>query len=557
MNYPLSPAFGRDTLYYTVDVPYECQSVNIKTTTESSNSTVKYDGLSSDGQGNYNNYPLAVGPNTVKIRVLTTVIDMYKDYTLVINRAQSSNAGLGSISASPGSLSPAFNTGTTEYTVNVANGTDKIAVSAIPSDPAAGLMMGGTAQGSGVAREIPLQVGANVIEITVTAPDAITTGTYKITVNRAEPPDTDPPALGLPADITAEATDGSGANVNFQVMAMDAVDGEVPVTCSKNSGSLFQIGDTTVECSAADKAGNEASGSFKVTVRDTTPPVIPDIADISVEEAVYNEGIAVNYPSITASDAVDGNIPVVFTRPPGSVFKAGVTPVTCLAEDGFGNAAFKTFKVTVVDTSAPLAVDSTSPADGAAGVPVDVPIYIDFNRSVSESVYFDGISLSSGGSVVDCVYSSISGGRLTLTPDNPLSYDTAYTVTLPANAVEDDNGNHLAADYVFSFTTASGPEGGGSPPVVYYTIPADNAVEVPADSVIKVGFSESVRRSDNFDSIRIYCGENETVAGYVYGISGSTLTLTPDAPLPYGSECAVFIPDGSVEDTDGKRLAAR
>jgi Ca2+-binding RTX toxin-like protein len=53
------------------------------------------------------------------------------------------------------------------------------------------------------------------------------------------------------------------------------VDGNVPVDCSPASGSTFPIGETTVNCSATDNAGNTANGSFKVTVNpqaDTTPP---------------------------------------------------------------------------------------------------------------------------------------------------------------------------------------------------------------------------------------------------------------------------------------------
>jgi hypothetical protein len=42
------------------------------------------------------------------------------------------------------------------------------------------------------------------------------------------------------------------------------------IECSPNSGSLFPIGETTVECTAKDSAGNEATQSFPVTVEDAT-----------------------------------------------------------------------------------------------------------------------------------------------------------------------------------------------------------------------------------------------------------------------------------------------
>src|SRR5204863_4070001 len=87
-------------------------------------------------------------------------------------------------------------------------------------------------------------------------------GSFTVTVQ-----DTTPPALSLPAPITAEATSASGATVTYTATATDLVSGSVPVTCSQASGSTFALGTTTVSCSASDTHGNTAYGSFTVTVR--------------------------------------------------------------------------------------------------------------------------------------------------------------------------------------------------------------------------------------------------------------------------------------------------
>lgn len=99
-----------------------------------------------------------------------------------------------------------------------------------------------------------------------------TTGSFHVSVV-----DTTPPTLTLPADITAEATSPSGAVVTFTATATDLVDGSVAVTCSPASGSTFALGTTTVQCSATDLHSNTATGSFKVTVQDTTPPEITSL----------------------------------------------------------------------------------------------------------------------------------------------------------------------------------------------------------------------------------------------------------------------------------------
>src|SRR2546428_465904 len=96
-------------------------------------------------------------------------------------------------------------------------------------------------------------------------------------------PDIAPPVLTVPNSFTLEATSAAGAPATFNVSALDAVDGLVPVVCTAVAGSVFPLGTTTVGCSAADLSGNVAQRSFTVTVRDTTPPVLMLPAPILVQ----------------------------------------------------------------------------------------------------------------------------------------------------------------------------------------------------------------------------------------------------------------------------------
>lgn len=94
-------------------------------------------------------------------------------------------------------------------------------------------------------------------------------GSFTVTVE-----DTKPPVLTLPSDIVEEATGPDGATVTYSVTAIDVVDGAVTPVCKPISGSTFALGNSTVNCSAMDKLGHEATGSFTVTVQDTKPPVL-------------------------------------------------------------------------------------------------------------------------------------------------------------------------------------------------------------------------------------------------------------------------------------------
>ena len=91
----------------------------------------------------------------------------------------------------------------------------------------------------------------------------------------------------LPGPLTQEASSPSGAAVSYTTSVTnhnDTTDGPLNVMCTPSSGSTFALfpldaaggkgHTTTVACSAADTAGNSGSGTFSVTVRDTTPPAI-------------------------------------------------------------------------------------------------------------------------------------------------------------------------------------------------------------------------------------------------------------------------------------------
>jgi hypothetical protein len=153
------------------------------------------------------------------------------------------------------------------------------------------------------------------------------------------------PNLSL-GNITTEATGPSGATVTYAASASDNFDPNVTPSCLPTSGSTFQLGSTTVSCSATDQAGNTANGSFQITVQDTTGPVIQPRADIYAETK-FGEGAIINYTNPSASDVVDGPVAVNCSPASGSRFPLGTNLVTCTATDSNGNTATSYFAVYV------------------------------------------------------------------------------------------------------------------------------------------------------------------------------------------------------------------
>jgi hypothetical protein len=190
--------------------------------------------------------------------------------------------------------------------------------------------------------------------------------TYDVVVSCS---DSTAPILSLPSNQVVEATSASGAAVTYTATANDAVDGAVTPSCSPASGSTFALGTTTVSCSATDNAGNTSSGSFTVTVRDTTPPTVTTPGNTTAE-ATSASGATVNYGAASASDLVDGAVDATCTPPAGSTFALGNTTVTCTATDAHNNTGSATFTVSVGDTVAPVVTvpgNQTLEATGPGG----------------------------------------------------------------------------------------------------------------------------------------------------------------------------------------------
>ncbi len=170
--------------------------------------------------------------------------------------------------------------------------------------------------------------------------------------------DATPPLVGVPqVTIVAEAAGPAGAVATFVVSGSDALDSQVAVRCTPPSASTFPVGTTPVTCTATDHAGNAASGSFSVTVRDTSPPAVT----LSGSNAMTIEsGTTFVDPGAAAADLVDGAVPVtvsgsVLTHVPGSY------TLTYSATDRAGNTGAATRTVTVVDTTPPTVTVAVTP----------------------------------------------------------------------------------------------------------------------------------------------------------------------------------------------------
>ncbi|MCP4112726.1 MAG: Ig-like domain-containing protein [Desulfobacteraceae bacterium] len=202
-------------------------------------------------------------------------------------------------------------------------------------------------------------------------------------------------------------------------------------------------------------------------------------------------------------------------------------------------------------------VVSTSPADGAADVPVSAVITVTFSEAmdastINSTTFF--VRTGTGYNVQTVAGTiSLNGATATFTPAS-LDYGKKYTATVTGNA-KDLNGNPLQTDYIWSFTTG---QGSGTLEITS-TSPTSGETGVFVGTSVTVTFSKEMNSSTlNSNTFFVYTGGTgynlNTVPGTI-NCSGKTATFTPSSPFDYKKAYKAKVTTG-VKDTDGNALAA-
>ena len=203
----------------------------------------------------------------------------------------------------------------------------------------------------------------------------------------------------------------------------------------------------------------------------------------------------------------------------------------------------------------PPTLNSTSPADNAVGIPVDASVSATFSEAIaSASISTQSFSLTpAGGSAVAGTFST-SGTTITFRPTVDLTYQTVHTARL-TTAITDLAGNHLAAEYSWSFTTQIDPN--TLPAQITDTDPDSNTVDVEVDKVITATFSKGMDASTiTTSSAQLRDSTGAAVPSTVtYTPATRTVSITPDDSLDYDARYTVTL-GTAILDTFGVALAS-
>ena len=220
---------------------------------------------------------------------------------------------------------------------------------------------------------------------------------------------------------------------------------------------------------------------------------------------------------------------------------------------------------------------SSTPTDNAVGVSVTENIVLTFSENVtlgtsgyisienlddmmSAPIQFyvatdsDGTTTNPGAGKIGVV-----DNKIYLNPTTNLAEQTDYNINIQATAIDDTSGNSFAGFGgvgTYNFTT-----GDFTGPTLSSSSPTDNATGIATNSNITLTFSEAIAfGTGNIEVIDLTDGSNSFTIdaanpGSDASISGTVLTINPNADLDDSSSYSVRIATTAIEDVSGNSYA--
>ena len=177
------------------------------------------------------------------------------------------------------------------------------------------------------------------------------------------------------------------------------------------------------------------------------------------------------------------------------------------------------------DVTAPTVI-FTDPANGATGVPINKTLSATFSEAMNAATITGSTFLLKQGATTITGTVAYSGTTAYFIPTVNLQPNLIYTATIKTGA-QDLAGNGLAADYVWSFTTAGIDV---TAPTVISTNPANAAINVPLNQIISAVFSELMNPATINNTTFLLKQGVTPIAGTVT-YSGTTAYFVPTVNL--------------------------
>jgi hypothetical protein len=347
----------------------------------------------------------------------------------------------------------------------------------------------------------------------------------------------------------------------------------------------------TISAGATDSFGNALASNFvwtfaTATTTCTAPPPPPTVISVTppsctagvcpntIVTATFSE--TMNPASIDSTTftltgpgaaAVAGQVTydassdtAIFTpSTPLALSTAYTATITTGAQDLLGNALASnvvwTFTTGANPCQPPAPPVSVTPPNGSAGICPNTVVAATFPQAMDPTtINATTFTLTGPGAtpVTGTITPDGTNKIFTFTPSASLALSTLYTATITTGA-KDPSGNALAANYVWTFTTAAAACAPPPPPTVISVTPLNGAAGVCPNTVITATFSEAM------NPVTINT-TTFTVAPGVTGVvtldgTGKIAAFTPSSNLALSTTYTATITTGA-QDLSGIALAS-
>jgi len=250
----------------------------------------------------------------------------------------------------------------------------------------------------------------------------------------------------------------------------------------------------------------------------------------------------------------------IFTFTPSSALALNTlytATITTGAIDEYGIGLASNFVWTFTTSSEPCAPPNVISVIPANGVCPSTAVTATFSEAMNPATIISPattFTLTGPGTTPVTGAVTYAASTATFTPTSALALNTLYTATITTGA-QNLNGNALASNYVWTFTTAASSCG---PPTVISVAPPNLAVDICPSTLVVVTFSEAMNLSTIISPATTFTltASGTPVPGTVtYDVSSYAATFTPTSPLALDTLYTATIATGA-QDLSGNPLAS-
>ncbi len=317
-----------------------------------------------------------------------------------------------------------------------------------------------------------VEVGLGSYDVVITVQDAsgnTTRHTWRIEVVDGTAPTFDEVPDPTPEGEEQEAQSPAGTRVPFAIECSD--------NCSQNPRKVldpnrarYDVGDTPVEATCTDNAGNSVQEVITIRVRDTQAPAIAgELAEEINANCETPEGAEINVPAVVWTDNATnaGDLDVILILNPGpnqQVFEDIPEAITLpkgqhllryAATDGADNTGRADLAVNIIDNSVPRIAVIQGPEGGWHNADGNVTVVLEVTDGCSES---EDVSLNVEPAPVSVV---ANGNRRTLEYGQEGIYRLVMTAEDPDGNVTRNNAVGFGIDRTPPAALVASPNQGG------------------------------------------------------------------------------------------------